>query len=208
MLRITKNKIMIIISLIIIIGLSIGLPVYFLLIKNKTKSSQNNNQQNINPMLGYMMNYNTLPEGTYIYQLFYEDYRTYSSFYDASQKESTLDSKTCWSAAVSDMNQWLNIDLNIYNRNKTNPILGIVIRGRGDRTDQYVTSFKVNYIDSAGKTIPADNGKIYDTNLNGDISQSSFIYFTTPLVNPLNIIILPQTWVNWIALRADLFYKI
>ena len=208
MLRITKNKIMIIISLIIIIGLSIGLPVYFLLIKNKTKSSQNNNQQNINPMPKYMMDYSTMPEGTYIYFLLTEDHRTYSSFYDVSQKESTLESKTCWSAAVSDMNQWLNINMSYVNHNKINTVLGIVIRGRGDRTDQYVTSFKVNYIDSTGKTIPADNGKIYDTNLNGDISQSSYIYFTTPLVNPLNIIILPQTWVNWIALRADLFYKI
>ena len=236
MVKITKKKIIIILTLIILYVLSLGLTIYYIQkndvsnskIPSNTQSNnpsnnpsntQSNNQSNNpsntqqNEQLDVYSNY---PPGTYIYnRIIDESYRTYSSFWDPPQssfynpslKESTLDSKTCWGASSNDMNQWINISLPV----KTLPsgvtyvttIAGIVIRARGDFSAQYVTLFKVNYINSSDKTIPVDNGKTYNSNLTGDLNQISYILFTTP-VNAKNIIILPQKWVNHISLRADL----
>ena len=208
MLRITKNKIMIIISLIIIVGLSIGLPVYFLLIKKKTKSSQNNNQPDNQPdnqpynyiPLNMLTNFDK-PQG-YMFGDIQESARTYSTSSPSPYNKSTLTSNTCWSAKVSDMNQWIQLSM----EGKWN-IEGVVIRARGDTyNDQYVKTFKVNYIDESGKIIPVDDGKIYNSNLTGDSNQTSYILFTQPLYTD-TIIINPQTWNVWISLRADLLIK-
>jgi hypothetical protein len=201
MFKLTKKQIIIIIIIVIIIGLAIGLPIYFLLIKNKTKSSQNNqenNQPNNYISLNMLTNFDK-PQG-YMFGDIGESGRTYSTSSPSPYNKSTLTSNTCWSAIVSDMNQWIQLRM----EGKWN-IGGVALRARGDN-DQYITSFKVNYIDSTGKIIPVDDGKIYNSNLTGDSNQTSYILFTKP-INTDTIIINPQTWVNWIALRADLLIK-
>ena len=52
MFKLTKNKIIIIISLIIFIGLAIGLPIYFLLIKQNNKEN-GKEIENSKPYIGY-----------------------------------------------------------------------------------------------------------------------------------------------------------
>jgi hypothetical protein len=203
MLTKTKNKIMIIMSLIIIVGLSIGLPVYFLLIKKRTKTSQNNqenNQPNNYITLNMLTNFDK-PQG-YMFGDIYESGRTYSTSSPSPYNKSTLTSNTCWSVKVSDMNQWIQLRM----EGKWN-IGGVALRARGDtHNDQYITSFKVNYIDESGKIIPVDDGKIYNSNLTGDSNQTSYILFTQPIYTD-TIIINPQTWNVWISLRADLLIK-
>jgi hypothetical protein len=180
---------------------ALPISVYFLLIKNKTKSSQNNqenNQPNNYISLNMLTNFDK-PQG-YMFGDIGESGRTYSTSSPSPYNKSTLTSNTCWSAIVSDMNQWIQLRM----EGKWN-IGGVALRARGDN-DQYITSFKVNYIDSTGKIIPVDDGKIYNSNLTGDSNQTSYILFTKP-INTDTIIINPQTWVNWIALRADLLIK-
>ena len=93
------------------------------------------------------------------------------------------------------MGEWYQID----NGSATN-ISGIVIKGRKN-SDQYVTSFKAQYKDSAGTWKDVDGGYVFEGSQRGD-SQAN-VFFKAP-INTSAIRIYPQTWNAHMSMRAGL----
>ena len=106
-----------------------------------------------------------------------------------------LDSVQGWSAQNNTVGEWYQID----NGSATN-ISGIVIKGRKN-SDQYVTSFKAQYKDSAGTWKDVDGGYVFEGSQRGD-SQAN-VFFKAP-INTSAIRIYPQTWNVHISMRAGL----
>ena len=106
-----------------------------------------------------------------------------------------LDSVQGWSAQNNAVGEWYQLD----NGSATN-ISGIVIKGRKG-SDQYVTSFKAQYKDSAGTWKDVDGGYVFEGSQRGD-SQAN-VFFKAP-INTSAIRIYPQTWNVHMSMRAGL----
>ena len=109
-----------------------------------------------------------------------------------------LDSTRAWSADANAVGKWYELD-----NGSATDISGVVIKGRpdGQWINQYVTSFKAQYKDSAGAWKDVDGGYIFEGSLTGD-SQAN-VFFKEP-VNTSAIRIYPQTWNNHMSMRAGL----
>ena len=137
-----------------------------------------------------------------------ESNRSYSTVFTSANNtfnKSTLDSKTGWIPASSNINQHIKFTLPT-----PTMIHGVAIMGRADFVFDYVKSFKVSYTATPSSTqIDVDNGIVYPSDLYTFIDvpngiQISYILFATP-VTASTIFIKPQTWnKDVIAMRADL----
>ena len=106
-----------------------------------------------------------------------------------------LDSTRAWSAKTNAIGQWYELD-----NGSATDISGVVIKGRPDCCNQYVTSFKAQYKDSAGAWKDVDSGYIFEGSQ--DKSQAN-VFFKAP-INTSAIRIYPQTWNNHMSMRAGL----
>jgi hypothetical protein len=109
-----------------------------------------------------------------------------------------LDSTRAWSADANAIGKWYELD-----NGSATDISGVVIKGRPDGVwaNQYVTSFKAQYKDSAGAWNDVDSGYIFEGSQTRH-SQAN-VFFKAP-VNTSAIRIYPQTWSNHISMRAGL----
>jgi hypothetical protein len=109
-----------------------------------------------------------------------------------------LDSNRAWSADTNAVGKWYELD----NGSATN-ISGVAIKGRpdGQWRNQYVTSFKAQYKDSAGTWKDVDGGYTFEGTQQGD-SQAN-VFFKAP-INTSAIRIYPQTWNSHMSMRAGL----
>ena len=108
-----------------------------------------------------------------------------------------LDSARAWSAKTSAIGQWYELD-----NGSATDISGVVIKGRPDGVwkNQFVTSFKAQYKDSAGAWKDVDSGYIFE----GVIQSSQVNVFFKAPINTSAIRIYPQTWVHHMSMRAGL----
>ena len=108
-----------------------------------------------------------------------------------------LDSTRAWSAKTNAIGQWYELD-----NGSATDISGVVIKGRPDGVwkNQFVTSFKAQYKDSAGAWKDVDSGYIFE----GVIQSSQANVFFKEPVNTSAIRIYPQTWNNHMSMRAGL----
>ena len=148
----------------------------------------------------------TLPPNTQIANIS-EANRTYSSIYGNSPTEisnhsrSTINSLQAWSyAGPNDKTPWMQINLPD-NKN----IVGVVIQGRADYL-QYVTKFKVSYIDNNNIETPVDNGMEYDGVQ--DITKTYYVLFTTHVFAKSIKIYPTVAYQNAISMRADVLLPI
>ena len=109
-----------------------------------------------------------------------------------------LDSNRAWSADTNAVGKWYELD-----NGSATDISGVVIKGRPDGPwrNQYVTSFKAQYKDTAGAWKDVDSGYIFEGTQQGD-SQVN-VFFKAP-INTSAIRIYPQTWTNHMSMRAGL----
>jgi hypothetical protein len=109
-----------------------------------------------------------------------------------------LDSNRAWSADANEIGKWYELD-----NSSTTDISGVVIKGRpdGQWRNQYVTSFKAQYKDTAGAWKDVDSGYIFEGTQQGD-SQAN-VFFKIP-INTSAIRIYPQTWNGHMSMRAGL----
>lgn len=109
-----------------------------------------------------------------------------------------LDSNRAWSADANEIGKWYELD-----NGSATDISGVVIKGRpdGQWRNQYVTSFKAQYKDSASAWKDVDGGYIFEGTQQGD-SQAN-VFFKAP-INTSAIRIYPQTWNNHMSMRAGL----
>ena len=107
-----------------------------------------------------------------------------------------LDSNRAWSADANAVGKWYELD-----NGSATDISGVVIKGRPDCCNQYVTSFKAQYKDSVGAWKDVDSGYIFEGSQDKD-SQAN-VFFKEP-VNTTAIRIYPQTWNNHMSMRAGL----
>ena len=109
-----------------------------------------------------------------------------------------LDSNRAWSADTNAVGKWYELD----NGSATN-VSGVAIKGRpdGQWRNQYVTSFKAQYKDSAGTWKDVDGGYVFEGTQQGD-SQAN-VFFKAP-INTSAIRIYPQTWNAHMSMRAGL----
>jgi len=107
-----------------------------------------------------------------------------------------LDSDRAWSADANAVGKWYELD-----NGSATDISGVVIKGRPDCCNQYVTSFKAQYKDSVGAWKDVDSGYIFEGSQDKD-SQAN-VFFKEP-VNTTAIRIYPQTWNNHMSMRAGL----
>ena len=108
-----------------------------------------------------------------------------------------LDSKRAWSAKPNTIGKWYELD-----NGSATDISGVVIKGRPDGVwkNQFVTSFKAQYKDSAGAWKDVDSGYIFE----GVIQSSQANVFFKEPVNTSAIRIYPQTWNKHMSMRAGL----
>jgi hypothetical protein len=108
-----------------------------------------------------------------------------------------LDSTRAWSAKTNAIGQWYELD-----NGSATDISGVVIKGRPDGVwkNQFVTSFKAQYKDSAGAWTDVDSGYIFE----GVIQSSQVNVFFKAPINTSAIRIYPQTWNNHMSMRAGL----
>jgi hypothetical protein len=107
-----------------------------------------------------------------------------------------LDSTRAWSADTNTIGKWYELD-----NGSATDISGVVIKGRPDCCNQYVTSFKAQYKDSAGAWTDVDSGYIFEGSQYKD-SQAN-VFFKAP-INTSAIRIYPQTWNGHMSMRAGL----
>jgi hypothetical protein len=109
-----------------------------------------------------------------------------------------LDSDQAWSAKTSAIGQWYELD-----NGSATDISGVVIKGRGGTNvhkNQFVTSFKAQYKDSAGAWKDVDSGYIFEGVIQ---SSQANVFFKAP-INTSAIRIYPQTWKTYMSMRAGL----
>jgi len=109
-----------------------------------------------------------------------------------------LDSGQAWSAKENAIGQWYELD-----NGSATDISGVVIKGRGSTNvhkNQFVTSFKAQYKDSAGAWKDVDSGYIFEGVI--QLSQAN-VFFKAP-INTSAIRIYPQTWNKHMSMRAGL----
>ena len=106
-----------------------------------------------------------------------------------------LDSPQGWSAQNNTIGEWYEMETDT-----PTMIKGIAIKGRGN-ADQWVTTFKVKYIDSSGSWVDVDDGMLFQGNRDRGTQVNAF--FNTP-INTSFIRIYPQTWNRHMSLRIDL----
>jgi len=109
-----------------------------------------------------------------------------------------LDSGQAWSADTNTIGKWYELD-----NGSATDISGVAIKGRGGTNvhkNQFVTSFKAQYKDSAGAWKDVDSGYIFE-----GVNQSSQanVFFKAP-INTSAIRIYPQTWNVHMSMRAGL----
>jgi hypothetical protein len=107
-----------------------------------------------------------------------------------------LDSNRAWSADTNAVGKWYELD-----NGSATDISGVVIKGRPDCCNQYVTSFKAQYKDSVGAWKDVDGGYIFEGSQYKN-SQAN-VFFKAP-INTSAIRIYPQTWNNHMSMRAGL----
>src|SRR6056300_1609037 len=107
-----------------------------------------------------------------------------------------LDSNRAWSADTNAVGKWYELD-----NGSATDISGVVIKGRQDCCNQYVTSFKAQYKDSVGAWKDVDGGYIFEGSQYKN-SQAN-VFFKAP-INTSAIRIYPQTWNNHMSMRAGL----
>ena len=108
-----------------------------------------------------------------------------------------LDSARAWSADANTIGKWYELD-----NGSATDISGVVIKGRPDGVwkNQFVTSFKAQYKDSAGAWKDVDSGYIFEGVIQ---SSQANVFFKAP-INTSAIRIYPQTWNNHMSMRAGL----
>jgi hypothetical protein len=109
-----------------------------------------------------------------------------------------LDSGQAWSAKENAIGQWYELD-----NGSATDISGVVIKGRGSTNvhkNQFVTSFKAQYKDSAGAWKDVDSGYIFEGVIQ---SSQANVFFKAP-INTSAIRIYPQTWKTYMSMRAGL----
>jgi len=108
-----------------------------------------------------------------------------------------LDSARAWSADTNTIGKWYELD-----NGSATDISGVVIKGRPDGVwkNQFVTSFKAQYKDSAGAWKDVDSGYIFEGVIQ---SSQANVFFKAP-INTSAIRIYPQTWNNHMSMRAGL----
>lgn len=107
-----------------------------------------------------------------------------------------LDSNRAWSADTNAVGKWYELD-----NGSAIDISGVVIKGRPDCCNQYVTSFKAKYKDSTGAWKDVDGGYIFEGSQYKN-SQAN-VFFKAP-INTSAIRIYPQTWNKHMSMRAGL----
>jgi hypothetical protein len=127
---------------------------------------------------------------------------SFSSSYDPDHVHYHLDYELeaphCWSAKTSTLGQWIQVSVE-----RPKYWTGVVVQGRGDVLDQWVTSFKV------AVTV---NGKLWDNLAGGEVFQGSndrnskvLIKFKEPVYARV-LRIYPQTWQGHMSMRFDAIY--
>ena len=127
-----------------------------------------------------------------------EQNRKYSSVLNedlpgAGRAQSKIDSEVCWTPAVQDTNQWLELDLGA----KARRVGGTVIAGAGDDCGQWVRSYKVSTKKEGG-----DWQEIPGT-YSGDGNGLSKQVFTTIMRSTRYLRIYPKEWHSCIGMRAE-----
>ena len=106
-----------------------------------------------------------------------------------------LDSPQGWSAQNNAVGEWYEMETD-----SVTSIKGVAIKGRKD-DNQWVNTFKVQYIDTSGSWVDVNNGQIFEGNY--DKNSLNYVFFDIP-VNTSFIRLYPQTWNGHMSLRADL----
>ena len=109
-----------------------------------------------------------------------------------------LDSGQAWSADANTIGKWYELD-----NGSATDISGVVIKGRGGTNvnkNQFVTSFKAQYKDSAGAWKDVDSGYIFEGVIQ---SSQANVFFKAP-INTSAIRIYPQTLQQHMSMRAGL----
>jgi hypothetical protein len=131
----------------------------------------------------------------------YSGHKSSSNYADnaigTSHGTGRLDSDQAWSAKTNAIGQWYELD-----NGSATDISGVVIKGRPDgvHKNQFVTSFKAQYKDSAGAWKDVDSGYIFEGVIQ---SSQANVFFKAP-INTSAIRIYPQTWNNHMSMRAGL----
>jgi hypothetical protein len=106
-----------------------------------------------------------------------------------------LDSVQGWSAGTSAIGEWYQLDNGVVGE-----ITGVAIMGRATAS-QWVKTFKVQSKGATGTWTDVDSGKVYTGNT--DMVTQVDVTFDAP-VDARYIRIYPQTWNNYMSLRADI----
>ncbi|XP_078365172.1 retinoschisin-like [Oculina patagonica] len=106
-----------------------------------------------------------------------------------------------WAAEVSDINQWLQVDLQQRTR-----VTGIATQGRGD-TNQWTKTYKLQYGED-GYTFKFYKriGQQSDTVFLGNKDRDTVVYHDlNPIIEARYIRVRPTDWIKRIALRMELY---
>ena len=147
-----------------------------------------------------------LPSGTKLANVPDVD-RKVSSVYQSNPnyKSSILNSTQAWTADDPDITPYLEFSLP-----NLSTVKGVVIKGRAKdgSENQYVKTFRIEYIDSTNSTGAfVSDGISYNTNLYPNMipdgENTSYILFSNS-INTKTIRICPITWNGYCSIRADL----
>ncbi len=127
-----------------------------------------------------------------------ESARSYSSVHanDAvgtGHARSMLDSAQAWSALTSTVGQFMTISLG-----SVQTVMGVVTQGRAAYS-QWVSSYKVQTSPDCSVYSDVDGGRVFSGNVETYSQVPNF--FTTP-VQASCVRLLPQSWVNFMSMRA------
>ena len=107
-----------------------------------------------------------------------------------SDAESTADG---WSASTNTVGQYMTISLG-----SVQTVKGVVTQGRNGAS-QWVSSYKVQTSPDCSVYSDVDGGRVFSGNVEGYSKVPNF--FSTP-VQASCVRLLPQSWVNYMSMRA------
>jgi len=101
-----------------------------------------------------------------------------------------------WSAGINDNNQFIKVVFSSFIR-----LTGIATQGyTGYR--QYVTSYKIMYLNKDGVLVTYQNVKVFK----GNIDDSNVVYNAVdPSITTKEVRVAIESWNNWCAMRLELY---
>ncbi len=129
-----------------------------------------------------------------------ESERSYSSIHNndavgTGHARSMLDSAQAWSALTSTVGQFMTISLG-----SVQTVAGVVTQGRGQYS-QWVSSYKVQTSTDCSVYSDVDGGRVFSGNVE---MYSKVPTFFSKTVQASCVRFLPQSWVNFMSMRAGI----